>query len=344
MTNPINYSNQPIPTNYSGVTIQITNPTVNAAPQGGCYQTPPMDGYVMPAPNYYNPMPNTIVNAPQIGAPIQENMPVARNEQPIIQNEEPVFSKEVQQNEATNSINRTDITREASYVQNPNDNSGNNPAMVNSYPPQYYLNNYNYVQDAGAKNNAIPSNAPQEASNTNAPVIDEASTKSNETDDLKTSQEIIGELDTRNAEQKELEKKGKKTRVVALTNEYIMSLENYLNNPNDELRLMASKEILTRLDEDKSRYDDAALNALLNKMLQDPNKLVRIAALSAFSSQLASGNDYTETLLKQIQQNPNADKEDVLEASEILLKRSANTEIRYTYNTEATQKAKENNK
>ena len=108
-----------------------------------------------------------------------------------------------------------------------------------------------------------------------------------------------------------------------------MSLENYLNNPNTELRLMASKEVLTRLDEDRDRYDDAALNALLNKMLQDPEKLVRIAALSAFSSQLASGNDYTETLLKQIQENPNADKEDVLEASTILLKRSAETEIKY---------------
>ena len=142
---------------------------------------------------------------------------------------------------------------------------------------------------------------------------------------------------------KELEKNGKKTRVVALTNEYIMSLENYLNNPNTEIRLMASKEVLTRLDEDKSRYDDAALNALLNKMLQDPEKLIRIAALSAFSSQLASGNDYTETLLKQIQQNPNADKEDVLEASEILLKRSASTEIKYTPTTEQKQETQKGN-
>ena len=31
-------------------------------------------------------------------------------------------------------------------------------------------------------------------------------------------------------------------------------LENYLNNPNNEIRVMAAKEILTRLDEDKSRY------------------------------------------------------------------------------------------
>ena len=93
---------------------------------------------------------------------------------------------------------------------------------------------------------------------------------------------------------------------------------------------MASKEILTRLDEDKTRHDDAALNALLNKMLQDPEKLVRIAALSAFSSQLASGNDYTIKLLTDIQNNPNSDKEDVLQAADGLLKMSSRTEVKYT--------------
>ena len=108
-----------------------------------------------------------------------------------------------------------------------------------------------------------------------------------------------------------------------------MSLENYLNNPNSDIRLMAAKEILTRLDEDKSRYNDAALNALINKMLQDPDKIIRIAAMSALSSELAGGNDYTFELLNQIQQNPDADPEDVLEASQILLKRTASTDIKY---------------
>jgi hypothetical protein len=148
-------------------------------------------------------------------------------------------------------------------------------------------------------------------------------------EDMSTSNQIIDELDTLDAEQKELEKNGKQTKVVALTNEYIMSLENYLNNPNTEIRLMASKEILTRLDEDKDRYDDAALNALLNKMLQDPQKLIRIAALSAFSSGLASGNDYTVKLLNDIQQNPNSDKDDVVDAANILLNMSASTETKY---------------
>ena len=148
-------------------------------------------------------------------------------------------------------------------------------------------------------------------------------------EDLSVSQEIIQNIDEQNREEKELRKNGTKTKVVTLTNEYIMSLENYLNNPNVDIRLMAAKDILTRLDEDRNRYDDAALNALLNKMLQDPAKLVRIAALSALSSDLASGNEYTVELLNRIQQSGDADQQDVLEAAQIMLNRSATTEIRY---------------
>ena len=100
-------------------------------------------------------------------------------------------------------------------------------------------------------------------------------------------------------------------RIVALTNDYIKSLENYLNNNNDEIRVMAAKEVLTRLDEDKNRFDDPALTALLNKMLQDPNDTVRWAALSAFSANLAKGDDFTIELIQKMQNNPNSSKEDV---------------------------------
>ena len=178
-----------------------------------------------------------------------------------------------------------------------------------------------------------------ENNNTEANIPSDGTTGSMETNgnpdskkeysDLSASEKIIEELDVKNAEQKALEANVIKTKVVALTNEYIMSLENYLNNPNTDIRLMASKEILTRFDEDHDRYDDAALNALLNKMLQDPSKLIRIAALSALSSDLASGNNYTIELLNKIQQNPDSDKQDVLDAAQILLNRSAKTEVKY---------------
>ena len=275
---------------------------------------------------------------------------------------------------------------------------GTNPNMVNalpnipqpqvfSYPPQYYLNNYNYLNNPGQeekgagqvankelnladvnpsevnssslndqnKTNSVPSNldtddgAKDLSQTKDNPYLEnggnlnvtekEGLTKNplNDTnlqenspveEDMTKSENIINDLDKRAAEA-EAEKKNKiKKDIVPLTDEYIKSLENYLNNPNDEIRLMASKEILTRLDEDKDRYDDAALNALLNNMLQDPSKLIRVAALSAFASQLASGNDYTITLLHNIQQNPNADKEDVLQAADILLKMSAGKEVK----------------
>ena len=64
-------------------------------------------------------------------------------------------------------------------------------------------------------------------------------------------------------------------------------------------------------------------------MLQDPNSLVRLAAMSALSSQLASGNEYTTKLLQDIQNNPNSSKEDVVQAANILLKMAADTEIKY---------------
>ncbi len=196
--------------------------------------------------------------------------------------------------------------------------------LPQAYPPSYYMNNYNYQQNGTDK--------PE------APIAPADNSQEKE-EDMSSSTDIINDLDAQNAKQKELEENGKQTRIVSLTDEYIMSLENYLNNQNTDIRLMAAKEILTRLDEDKSRFDDAALNALLNKMLQDPQKIIRTAALSAFSSGLASGNDYTVQLLNNIQQNPNSDKEDVVEAANILLRMSADTEVKYTPQQVEEQKA-----
>lgn len=200
-----------------------------------------------------------------------------------------------------------------------------------SYPPQYYLNNYNYQNngtDVRKNKEASPENGLAAAQTDSENAVKQYEPDIEEPQDFSKSKAVIDDLDARAAAEAEEKKNSKQKRVVALTDEYIKSLENYLNNPNDEIRLMASKEILTRLDEDKDRYNDAALNALLNKMLQDPSKLIRVAALSAFASQLASGNDYTITLLHNIQQNPSADKEDVLQAADILLKMSAGTEVK----------------
>ena len=340
MTNPINYQNQSIPA-YSGITINITNPTLNAAPMN--QNCPPN----CPAHNQQQPQ----VTVQQTPVTTQNNQ-VTNSEQYGVSNpigQTNAYNKANTQTASENQFSNTDTTvtqaQESKKITNTNSttdtesitktNNSIQEGIPQAYPPQYYLNNYNYIQN-GEKENAQTAQNPNENINqTPEQVENSIPSQSNETaqsqeEDLSSSREIINELDARVAEQKELEKNGKQTRVIALTNEYIMSLENYLNNPNTEIRLMAAKEILTRLDEDKNRFDDAALNALLNKMLQDPEKLVRIAALSAFSSQLASGNDYTVQLLTKIQNNPNGDKEDALQAADSLLKMSSRTEIRYT--------------
>ncbi len=127
------------------------------------------------------------------------------------------------------------------------------------------------------------------------------------------------------AEEKKEAPEGKK-RIVALTDNYIKSLENYLNNPNKEVRLQAAKDIVRRFEEDAARYNDPALNALVNKMLQDPQGSVRGIALSLLSTGTAQGNNYTITLLNNMKNNQ-ADKEDSLQAAEALLRMSAKTEV-----------------
>ena len=335
MSNPFICTNQQ-PPSYSGVTINITNPALNI---------PPATPYGSPIAQYSSQYVQSISKPMQkqhqnkMGlhafAPSNDTMPQA---QMLKQGQNTqVYSNNYPYDNGygVNIPYYTPYINGGEYIEPVGNNIGvQNPnyftpyqtvqsdvkELMPAYPPQYYINNQTYPN--GNTDNLLPQEQNMEGNPTN----------NGEEINTDTSKEIISELDERRSEEKELEKNGKKTKIISLTNEYIMSLENYLNNPNTDIRLMAAKEILTRLDEDRNRYDDAALNALLNKMLQDPNKLVRVAAMSAFSSELASGNDYTVELLNKIQQNPDADPEDVLEASQILLKRAATTEEKYSQN------------
>ncbi len=112
--------------------------------------------------------------------------------------------------------------------------------------------------------------------------------------------------------------------IVPLTDEYIMSLENYLNNSNPKIRLMAAKDVMDRFREDTTRGTDIALTALLNKILQDPTETVRFMGLTALDAGYAKGDDLTVQILKQIQQDSTSSYgEDALLASQILLKMSS---------------------
>lgn len=141
------------------------------------------------------------------------------------------------------------------------------------------------------------------------------------------------------------DKKTEKREIVQLTDEYIMNLENYLNSQDKEVRLMGAKEVLARLEEDHSRKDDKALNALINKMLQDPYTPVRVMAMSALNSRIASGDEFTVNLLQQMQNSASGYGQDALQASEILLKMSGQTtekefEVKNTSKTETKKETK----
>lgn len=318
MTNPM-INPQP---NYSGVTIQISNPAVNVGREnqglGIAQKSIGNDGYIQGiAPNpqlmcykdcanpYYatNPVSQQFIPQAYPAQYYLNNYNYQANGKPVVDNSADALNKNQngfadEQNANLTKADVEELNKQLEQIQ------AESKQSANSLPSD----NINNIDNGDNKK-------PE----------DKVEIKE---EDMSKSNGIINDLDARDAQLKAEEKNSKQKRVVALTDEYIKSLENYLNNPNDEIRLMASKEILMRLDEDKNRYDDAALNALLNKMMQDPSKLIRVAALSAFSSQLASGNDYTVKLLHNIQTNPNADKEDVLQAADILLKMSGGTEIK----------------
>jgi len=326
MSDYISCQSQPIPA-YSGITININNPVMSAPCSENCRAK-----IIKPAANRASDNSSFVQNQVYTSSPTEGISPNGYYSQAEI--------RQNYENAKTQNAYSENKTSEQSTI---TDKTTDENPIINNYinMPQEKLSGESGEKDSENKNNAdvvyvldrsetpIPHNTEDTGIKKQNENTENAESVPSSNVNNKTSSKIIEELDIKNAEQKDLEENGKKTKVVALTNEYIMSLENYLNNPNTDIRLMASKEILMRLDEDRSRYDDAALNALLNKMLQDPSKLIRIAALSALSSDLASGNDYTIQLLNHIQQDPNSDKQDVLDAAQILLNRSATTEIRY---------------
>lgn len=117
-------------------------------------------------------------------------------------------------------------------------------------------------------------------------------------------------------------KKKENKNIVVLTDDYIKTLEGYLNSQDNKTRLVGAKEVFARFKEDESRQDDPALNALLNKMLKDPYQPVRFMAMSAVENRYASGNTSTAPLLQKIQQTPTMDHSDEMMAANALLRMS----------------------
>ena len=100
-----------------------------------------------------------------------------------------------------------------------------------SYPPQYYLNNYNYQNngtDARKNKEASPENGLAAAQTDSENAVKQYEPDIEEPQDFSKSKAVIDDLDARAAAEAEEKKNSKQKRVVALTDEYIKSLENYL--------------------------------------------------------------------------------------------------------------------
>ena len=166
--------------------------------------------------------------------------------------------------------------------------------------------------------NAMPYNTqvqqPQNGLNNNANAYGETNLIE------KTSSSNTSEPLARKTENKE----GKHKTITLLTDDYIKSMENYLNDSNPKVRLIAAKELMERFKEDNSRVNHPSLVPLLNKALRDTSPSVKFLALTTLQLGYSVGDSETVEILKEIQ-NSDKDKlgEDKLLASEILLKLSA---------------------
>ena len=145
-------------------------------------------------------------------------------------------------------------------------------------------------------------------------------------------------------ENKTTDKKTEKRQIVQLTDNYIKTLENYLNSQDLQVRLMGAKEVVARAQEDESRKDDKALTALTNKMLQDPAQEIRILALGLLDSRAITGDDYTVGVLTKMQNSKEGYGQDALSATNILLKMAGKTVEKEFEVKDKPQKTEENKK
>ena len=125
------------------------------------------------------------------------------------------------------------------------------------------------------------------------------------------------------AQQPKTSPENKTKQITELSENYVKTLEAYLNSDDKELRTMAAKEVIERMKEDKSRKNNEVLIALNNKMLKDPSQPIRFMAMGAIEAHYISGNQETVDTLNKLQnkrksQNPMT-SEDAINASSALV-------------------------
>ena len=181
-----------------------------------------------------------------------------------------------------------------------------------------------YYDDNGVFHPVDPNNNPDAMSagnkeNEGADNSTSSTEETNKTSEKSTNTETE-KTETQEKTDKSEDSKTGKRKVVRLDNNYIKTLENYLNSQDTAVREMAANDIVARLTEDSSRKENPALQALVNKMLQDPAEKVRAIALSLVESETIEGDELTVKLLKQMQTKNDNNGMDSLQATNALLK------------------------
>ncbi len=117
-------------------------------------------------------------------------------------------------------------------------------------------------------------------------------------------------------------KEQKTKNVVDLTDDYIKTVESYLRSDDESIRKMGIHDLIKRFEEDKSRFDDPALTALLNIALQDASPSNRLLAISPIASETAHGDENTIALLQNLSKSNKLYGQEAKLATEALLKAS----------------------
>ncbi len=191
------------------------------------------------------------------------------------------------------------------------------PQAQNPYPQGFYQ--ANPCPNYPCNYNNLMNSTPAPTYNSTNPIDPSSAQPMN----LNSNQEGVASNSPTDSQTNTKDVKENKPKVI-LTDDYIKTLENYLNSQDKKIRSMGAKELFERFKEDETRKDDPALTALLNKVLQDPTETVKFIGLTALDTGYANGNDETMQILTNMQNTDTSYGEDASLASQILLKLSAN--------------------
>ena len=145
---------------------------------------------------------------------------------------------------------------------------------------------------------------------------------------------------SKNEEKTSDAKPKKKKDVVMLTDDYIKTLESFLRSQENSVRKQGIAALIKRFEEDKTRYDNPSLTALLNIALQDPDAGNRMLALSVVASGGAHGDENTIALLNELKNSDKMFGQEAKMATNALLKAA---QIKETIEDDSPDKPKNNN-